>query len=67
MALTVKDDDIAFRWVKEWMLEQEFLKRVGVWPWTRRFAARIGDGSCPWSAPVLVPRPPVLDLVLPQR
>src|SRR4051812_18399421 len=28
MKITVKDDDMAFRWVKEWILEQEFLKRV---------------------------------------
>ncbi len=28
MMVTVKDDDAAFVWVKEWLLEQEFLKRV---------------------------------------
>jgi chaperone BCS1 len=28
LTITVKDDDIAFHWVKEWFLEQEFLKRV---------------------------------------
>lgn len=28
MTVTVKDDDDAFDWVKEWFLEQEFLKRV---------------------------------------
>ena len=28
MTVTVKDDDQAFRWVKEWFLEQEFLKRI---------------------------------------
>ena len=28
MLITVKDDDVAFVWVKEWFLEQEFLKRV---------------------------------------
>jgi mitochondrial chaperone BCS1 len=28
MMITVKDDDSAFAWVKEWFLEQEFLKRV---------------------------------------
>lgn len=28
MVVTVKDDDDAFIWVKEWFLEQEFLKRV---------------------------------------
>ena len=28
MTLTVKDDDAAFRWLKEWFLEQDFLKRV---------------------------------------
>ena len=28
MMITVKDEDMAFRWVKEWMLEQKFLKRV---------------------------------------
>src|SRR6478672_9913803 len=28
MMITVKDDDAAFVWVKEWFLEQEFLKRV---------------------------------------
>jgi chaperone BCS1 len=28
MTITVKDDDAAFRWAKEWFLEQEFLKRV---------------------------------------
>ena len=26
--ITVKDDDAAFHWVKEWLLEQEFMKRV---------------------------------------
>ena len=28
MMITVKDDDAAFAWVKEWFLEQRFLKRV---------------------------------------
>ncbi len=28
LTLTVKDDDVAFQWVKEWFLEQAFLKRV---------------------------------------
>jgi len=28
MMITVKDDDAAFAWVKEWFLEQQFLKRV---------------------------------------
>src|SRR5438477_3982832 len=28
MIITVKDDDAAFVWVKEWFLEQHFLKRV---------------------------------------
>ena len=28
MMITVKDDDAAFVWVKEWFLEQEFLKRM---------------------------------------
>jgi chaperone BCS1 len=28
MMVTVKDDDAAFVWVKEWFLEQKFLKRV---------------------------------------
>ncbi len=28
MKITVKDDDAAFVWVKEWFLEQSFLKRV---------------------------------------
>src|SRR5438270_2621441 len=28
MTITVKDDDAAFVWVKEWFLEQEFLKRI---------------------------------------
>jgi mitochondrial chaperone BCS1 len=28
MTITVKDDDAAFHWVKEWFLEQEFLKRI---------------------------------------
>jgi chaperone BCS1 len=28
MMITVKDDDAAFVWVKEWFLEQQFLKRV---------------------------------------
>lgn len=28
MMITVKDDDAAFTWVKEWFLEQEFLKRI---------------------------------------
>jgi chaperone BCS1 len=28
MMITVKDDDAAFVWVKEWFLDQEFLKRI---------------------------------------
>jgi len=28
MMVTVKDDDAAFTWVKEWFLEQKFLKRI---------------------------------------
>lgn len=28
ITVTVKDDDEAFAWVKEWFLEQEFLKRI---------------------------------------
>src|SRR5215471_17372778 len=28
MVITVKDDDAAFVWVKEWFLEQKFLERV---------------------------------------
>jgi chaperone BCS1 len=28
MAITVKDDDAAFVWVKEWFLEQKFLRRI---------------------------------------
>src|ERR1700741_3102039 len=28
MIITVKDDDAAFGWVKEWFLEQRFLKRI---------------------------------------
>ena len=28
MMITVKDDDAAFVWVKEWFLEQEFLERI---------------------------------------
>lgn len=28
MMITVKDDDAAFGWVKEWFLEQDFLKRI---------------------------------------
>jgi chaperone BCS1 len=28
MSLTVKDEDAAFRWVKEWFLDQPFLKRI---------------------------------------
>lgn len=28
MTIIVKDDDAAFQWVKEWLLEQAFLKRV---------------------------------------
>jgi len=39
MMITVKDDDAAFVWVKEWFLEQPFLKRV----------RRIGGGAGIWS------------------
>src|ERR1700746_2370327 len=28
MMITVKDDDAAFVWVKEWFLEQQFLKKI---------------------------------------
>ena len=28
MTITVKDDDAAFKWIKEWFLERAFLKRI---------------------------------------
>ncbi len=28
LMITVKDDDAAFQWVKEWFLDQNFLKRI---------------------------------------
>lgn len=28
MSVTIKDDDAAFRWVKEWFLDQQFLRRI---------------------------------------
>ncbi len=28
MSITIKDDDVAFTWVKEWFLGQQFLKRI---------------------------------------
>jgi len=28
MSITIKDEDAAFRWVKEWFLDQQFLKRI---------------------------------------
>src|SRR5215469_1019163 len=28
MTITVKDDDAAFVWVKEWFLEQKFMRRI---------------------------------------
>src|SRR5271168_2709608 len=28
MSITVKDDDAAFVWVKEWFLEQKFLRKI---------------------------------------
>jgi len=28
MMITVKDDDAAFAWIKEWFLEQRFLQRI---------------------------------------
>ncbi len=28
MSITVKDEDTAFHWVKQWFTEQKFLKRV---------------------------------------
>jgi len=28
MSITIKDEDAAFRWVKEWFLDQQFLKRM---------------------------------------
>src|ERR1700719_4890199 len=28
MMITVKDDDAAFTWIKEWFLEQKFLRRI---------------------------------------
>ena len=28
MSITVKDEDAAFHWVKQWFAEQKFLKRV---------------------------------------
>jgi mitochondrial chaperone BCS1 len=28
MSISIKDEDAAFRWVKEWFLDQQFLKRI---------------------------------------
>ena len=28
MSVTIKDEDAAFRWVKEWFLDQQFLRRI---------------------------------------
>ena len=39
MMVTVKDDDVAFVWVKEWFLEQEFFKHIRRVDLTRLFAA----------------------------
>ena len=48
MMLTVTDDDTAFEWVKEWFLEQKFLKRVR---WLDLDTSLRGDEA------VLVPAP----------
>ncbi|HMK21827.1 MAG TPA: hypothetical protein VK466_05800, partial [Terriglobales bacterium] len=28
LSITIKDDDAAFHWAKEWFLDQQFLKRI---------------------------------------
>lgn len=48
MVLTVTDDDAAFEWIKEWFLEQKFLKRV------RRLAL---DTSLRGDEAALIPAP----------
>ena len=48
MMITVKDDDAAFVWVKEWFLEQKFLKRI------RRLDL---DSSLPGATLALIPAP----------
>ena len=35
MVITVKDDDAAFEWVKEWFQEQKFLSESGGSTWIR--------------------------------
>jgi chaperone BCS1 len=59
MVVTVKDDDAAFIWVKEWFLEQKFLKRIRHLDLdTTLRNERIAMIPAP-GAPVLVPRPSV--------
>jgi chaperone BCS1 len=36
MTITVKDDDAAFVWVREWFLEQNSLRGSAVLTWIRR-------------------------------
>ena len=48
MSITIKDDDAAFRWVKEWFLEQQFLK------WVRRLDL---DTSLRAERVALIPAP----------
>lgn len=48
MVLTVTDDDTAFDWIKEWFLEQKFLKRVR---WLDLNTSLRGDGSALIPAP----------------
>jgi mitochondrial chaperone BCS1 len=50
MMITVKDDDAAFVWVKEWFLEQKFLKRI------RRVDL---DTTLRGATPALIPAPGV--------
>jgi BCS1-like protein len=67
MTISVKDDDAVFHWVKEWFLEQGFLKRIRRvdLDTTLRGEHRIDSGSRP--SLVLVLEEAVLGMVFSQR
>ena len=68
MMITVNDEDAAFTWVKEWFLEQEFLKKIRHLDLdTKIRGERISMIPAPGPTLVLACPPAVHHLLLPER
>jgi len=67
MTVTVKDEDAAFRWVKEWFIEQPFLARSPCRSGYDTAGCAAGDDSGAGPSLVLVPGASDLGVLLPQR